>query len=496
MTKILDNQKSTGGSPYAYYTVWLTTSNRGLYTIKANVNVDAHLASSSSSLGTGQSMGLNGYIVLNGKEYGPIELKETSESWSGTSTHSASASFTVDNLSVLQDTISNIKFRVSRTGTAEGDYSRGAALSSTSCSNISIAQAQAQSVFNSIISGATNETFSINATQYSLYDVLTIKNGNTVIKTIENVVSGVAYLFSSEEQTTLNALFGANESTKNLTATLTTYTDSTKSTNLGSTSLSMPIRLPSYVPIATLSSYTATDNYGAYKINSNDVIKGISIVGLTLTMSNNYDNTYSSATCNGVVGTINNRTITFSGITQADVYNVVATDSRGITSNISIDGSSYASPIKTIQYTTGTVKAEIERTSPTGSTADVTVELSVYDGSNFDSNELESENFTLTYTEDGTAHTVSKNSFSYSSGKYTYQLTGLNYKKEITWSITGTDKIGNTLSGNNGNVSIGLPAFNAFIDDGKNYMVINGKLVLMTSTDTYILLEPVIVDTW
>lgn len=504
MAVILSKTKSTTGSPYAYYKVETTSiSNRQLNSVKVAVKVTSNLASSSSYLGTGQSMGLDAYFTFNGKRYGPLSLKSTSSSWSGTSEHTATDTYTVTGLSVLQTSMT-AKFEVHRTGTADTDtyYEESSALKTTSCSNITFNQAQAQSIFNSISQNvATNGEFSISATQYDLYDELTLYNGDpdnggTLIKTISNIKNAIAYQFDVEEQTTLNALFSASTTSINLTARLTTYTDSSKTTNLGSTDKTMAIVLPAYIPTITLDSYTATDNYSNYKNNSNDVIKGISTVGLTLSMSNNYNNTYSSATCNGVSGTISGRTITFNGLAQADTYSISVTDSRGIVSTGSLDGSSYSSTIKTIQYTTGEVKVSIERTSPTGTTANVEVTLSAYDGTNFKTSTLEEENFTLTYTTNGTTYTIPKRNFAYNSGKYTYQLTNLNYKKEITWSISGTDKIGRVLNSNNGVVGIGLPVYNAFTDSGENYMVINGKLVLKTSTDTYMIVEPVIVDSW
>lgn len=504
MAVILSKTKSTTGSPYAYYKVETTSiSNRQLNSVTIGFKVTSNLASSSSYLGTGQSMGLNAYFTLNGTKYGPLALKSTSSSWSGTGEHTATATYTVTGLSVLQTSMT-AKFEVHRTGTADTDtyYEESSALKTTSCSNIIFDQAQAQSVFNSISQNvATNGPFSISATQYSLYDELTIYNGDpdnggTLIKTIADIKSSTAYQFSTEEQAILNALFGASTTSVNLTARLTTYTDSSKTTNLGSTDKTMAIVLPAYIPTITLSSYSATDSYGSYKNDSNDVIKGISTVGLTLSMSNNYNNTYLNATCNGVSGTISGRTITFSGLTQADTYSISITDSRGVISNVSLDGSSYSSTIKTIQYTTGEVKASIERTSPTGTTANVEVTLSTYDGTNFKTSALATENFILTYTTNGQTYTVPKNNFTNSSGKYTYQLTNLNYKKEITWSISGTDKIGRSLNSNNGVVGIGLPVYNAFTDSGENYMVINGKLVLKTSADTYMIVEPVIVDSW
>ena len=53
MATILNNKKSSGGSPYCYYTVTATVSNRTANGATISGNIAAHLASSGSSLGTG-----------------------------------------------------------------------------------------------------------------------------------------------------------------------------------------------------------------------------------------------------------------------------------------------------------------------------------------------------------------------------------------------------------------------------------------------------------
>lgn len=137
MATILSETKSTGKDPYAYYTVNATASDRTVSTVKVKVDVTSRLSSSGAFLGTGSTMGLIGYITLNGKEHS-ITLKTTSQSWSGTTKHTASGTFTVEDLEGSQSQLTNIKFRVSRTGSAAGNYSQGAAMSSKNCSNLQI----------------------------------------------------------------------------------------------------------------------------------------------------------------------------------------------------------------------------------------------------------------------------------------------------------------------------------------------------------------------
>lgn len=137
MATILSETKSTGGSPYAYYTVVATASDRTATTVKVKVDIIGRLSSSSAVLGSGGTMGLIGYITLHGTEHS-ITLKTTSEKWSGTTKHTKSATFTIEDLEGSQSQLTNIKFRVSRTGSAANDYTKGAAMSSKNCSNLQI----------------------------------------------------------------------------------------------------------------------------------------------------------------------------------------------------------------------------------------------------------------------------------------------------------------------------------------------------------------------
>lgn len=137
MAVILKETKSTGKDPYAYYTVNASASNRTVDTVKVSGTIDSRLSSSNASLGSGGTMGLIAYLKLNDKEYS-VELKKTTEKWSGTTTHTKSFSFTIEDLESSQSQLSDIKFRVSRTGSAADNYTKGAAMSSKSCSNLQI----------------------------------------------------------------------------------------------------------------------------------------------------------------------------------------------------------------------------------------------------------------------------------------------------------------------------------------------------------------------
>lgn len=136
---VLNNKLSNGTSPYAYYTVEASYSNRTATTVDVSVTVTSNLRYSSSSFGTGNNNGLNAYFKFNGTQYGPLSLKRTNETWSGTTKHYKSETYTIRNLSTNTSSL-NIQFRVDRTGSKEGTTikSDGCWLEWTTCSSLSI----------------------------------------------------------------------------------------------------------------------------------------------------------------------------------------------------------------------------------------------------------------------------------------------------------------------------------------------------------------------
>ena len=129
MATILNEKKSDGGSPYIFYTIDASVSNRKVNSIDVSYTVTSHLQYSSSTLNTGT---LTSYITLNGTEYA-LTLKTSSQHWSGTTRHTSSNKVTVTGLSSSQTALDNIKFRVTR----ESGGTSGR-LGSTSCSNLTI----------------------------------------------------------------------------------------------------------------------------------------------------------------------------------------------------------------------------------------------------------------------------------------------------------------------------------------------------------------------
>lgn len=136
MATILSSKKSAVGSPYVYYTVDVTPSNRTTNGITLKMSVTAWLGSSSSQLGTGSTYGILGYLKILGTEYA-ITIKGTDDSWSGTTKHTATITKTISGLNASDTSITGVKFRTTRTGSKnDGSIAHAGELGSTSCSNI------------------------------------------------------------------------------------------------------------------------------------------------------------------------------------------------------------------------------------------------------------------------------------------------------------------------------------------------------------------------
>ena len=100
MAKVLSSKQSTQGSPYAFYTLELTATNRTETTVKINYTITSWLQYSNSYLG----YSLNAYITAGGTKSSAIALKGT-ETWSGTTKHTKTGSFTVKGLTATTTSI-------------------------------------------------------------------------------------------------------------------------------------------------------------------------------------------------------------------------------------------------------------------------------------------------------------------------------------------------------------------------------------------------------
>lgn len=131
MVTILNEKKSSAGSPYIFYTITANPSNRTANTVDLEIKVTSHLQYSSSSLGTGV---LTGYLKINNTNYS-VNIKSKSESWSGTTKHTTTKQITIEDLTGSQTLLEDITFRVAR---ETGSSSSSGYLKETMCSDMEI----------------------------------------------------------------------------------------------------------------------------------------------------------------------------------------------------------------------------------------------------------------------------------------------------------------------------------------------------------------------
>lgn len=134
MAQILKETKSNAGSPYVYYSIDATSSNRTANTIDIKISITGRLGSPGSYIGKGGNYGIYGYITLENVEYRML-LKETDETWEGTTKHTTTETFTLENLEPSQNLLTGIKFRAIRTS---GNTSNAGYLKTTNCSDLEI----------------------------------------------------------------------------------------------------------------------------------------------------------------------------------------------------------------------------------------------------------------------------------------------------------------------------------------------------------------------
>ncbi|MCI8348673.1 MAG: hypothetical protein HFE74_04445 [Firmicutes bacterium] len=167
MATILSNKKSTYGSPYAFYTVDVTISERKETTAKVTFKVTAHLQYSESKTQYGMTCGL--YI---GGSWHDVTLVPKGTWWSGTGNKTASSTFTISGLTASQTSITGIQFRATSSD-------RSGTLTATGCSSVSIA-----TYFLASTPSASNVTTGSSVTIY------TNRNSSSLTHTVSLSVGG------------------------------------------------------------------------------------------------------------------------------------------------------------------------------------------------------------------------------------------------------------------------------------------------------------------
>ena len=131
-TTLISSKKSSVGSPYAYYTFTAEVTGRTSTAVTIKFTAKGRLATSSSHFGSG--LGLKAGVYIGGA-WRTWTLKSTSSTWSGTSWHSASESFSITT-SASTTSLTGIKVRVLRSDSNGSSCKLSATTATTSTLNI------------------------------------------------------------------------------------------------------------------------------------------------------------------------------------------------------------------------------------------------------------------------------------------------------------------------------------------------------------------------
>lgn len=327
----------------------------------------------------------------------------------------------------------------------------------------------------SIANNGNSITVTPNITKYvsSYYDVLTIKNGTTTVATLDGVTHNTAKSLTSAQITAVYNAIGT-ATTKTLTCYVTTYTNSSKTTSLGnSSSVNLTATLPNYSITINGTMEDTVTTYNTYKPSghTNDTfIRYLSKPKFALTSSSSTGSYYGRSISYKLGSTTISNPYTENNYTGQS-FSFTATDGRKTSS-------AYTPSPTVIQYFEPTLNVSVSRTTPTGSTIDISISGTYYSGTGLTN--LVTPSVALVYTESGGSQvsttipittTTSGNIVSFTGTK---QLTGMNYQKSVQWAITLTDIINRTNT-KSGTVTQGLPVWNGYRKNDTNYFNVNGN---------------------
>jgi predicted phage tail component-like protein len=129
---ILDNAKSTYGSPAVYYTVKAKTADRTRDSVKVTFTITGKMDSEKASFGSGYDLVCGIYV---GGAWKTAVIKKAGEKWSGTTAHTVNLTTTVS-VSQTATAITGLKFKVYRlTSNVSGN---AGVMEEKACSNLAI----------------------------------------------------------------------------------------------------------------------------------------------------------------------------------------------------------------------------------------------------------------------------------------------------------------------------------------------------------------------
>ena len=317
---LLSEKKSTAGSPYMFYTVEVTPSNRTATGVTISLTVKCHLQYSESTSGTGITYTAGLYV---GDSWRELQLKSSSDSWSGTTVHTKSTSFTVTGLSATTTSLTGIKFRVVKK-VSGSTVTTGGYLAETSVSNITIPVGNSASSFtlnSDTVRLGDSLIANINRVESSNYHKIVGTLGSNSHTFISNAGTSATLTF---DESTFGSWFGTTSVEVTITITLITYGSS--GTNLGSTTEEITLKIPEDLgkpstPTAVKTSETAT---GA-------------TIAVTQPTTFKYGATFSEweVTTNEGTISVSGDTVTASiDVNKTVVVSIRAVDSRGLKSDV------------------------------------------------------------------------------------------------------------------------------------------------------------------
>lgn len=260
MATILAYTKSTYGSPYAFYRCDVSVSGRTATSVTITATAYGYLQYSTSFINKGSGMGIVAGLYVGGAWHN-WTLKADSVKWSGTTVHSATASFTVSGLTASQTSLTGVQFRVLRSNTSN----TAASMSAKSCSNITISASNNADVLNpqnnAPVLGQGDTMISQN-TYYAYHDLVAsaTTNGANHSKTLASKYTTATSV--TWDAATYGSWFPTDSKYLTVTLTNTGYTSTTSAAGLSYTVnivMSMPQSLgkPS-LPGASITSRNAT----------------------------------------------------------------------------------------------------------------------------------------------------------------------------------------------------------------------------------------------
>ena len=334
--------------------------------------------------------------------------------------------------------------------------------------NVTIPTIPRNSEFTSVPNFNISTSFNVKLKQYaSFYDVLTIKIGSSIIKTINAANSTQEVSFTSSE---LDSIYGltTNASYADFTFELKSYTDSNKTTQIGSTdSATSRGYIINSEPTITSKNGSASNTQDLTG-SASRIIKYESIVTISVNFTLKNKATIDSVIINGTGATISGNTATATfNYPSNNVFDIKVIDSRGFTAQTTLT-------LEMVNYIQLTLKQDIKRNQPT----DGKVKIK-YEGYYFDSsfgvvnNTLLVQYRSKCKTDNGDfsdwlslTPTIENNSY---SGELIVE--GYDYQKEYEFEIKAEDEL-NTKTIVSIPISKGKPVFNW--EDG--FFNVNGEI--------------------